>query len=128
TGLNGPDGATGSQIIFGLAGADTINGGQGPDVIYAGDGTDTIIQVGSTGNRDFVDGGAGVDTYQLQGVAATETFTIYSRAEAIAAMAGGTLAANGSATLNAATEIVIARNGTLIAELDNIEEIRVNSF
>lgn len=128
TSLNGPDGAAGSQIIFGLAGADVINGGLGPDVIDAGDGSDTIIQVGSTGNRDFVNGGAGVDTYQVQGVTASETFTIYSRAEAVAAIAGGTLSANAGAALNANTEIVVARNGMLIAELDNIEEIRVNSF
>jgi Ca2+-binding RTX toxin-like protein len=128
TALNGAAGANGSQIVFGLAGADTINGGAGRDIINAGDGSDTIIQTGSTGNRDFVDGGAGVDTYQVQGVTASETFTIYSRAEALAAIEGQSLTVNAGATLNANTEIVVARNGVLIAELDNIEEIRVNSF
>ena len=118
--LNGATGAAGSQAVFGLAGVDTINGGAGDDYLDAGDGDDTINQTGSTGGRDFVDGGAGVDTYQLNGAAGAETFTIYSRAAATAAIAGLALAAS--------TEIVIARNGVVIAELDNIEEIRVNTM
>src|SRR5690606_29642980 len=48
------------------------------------------------------------------------SFTIYTRTAAMAAIAGLALAAN--------TEIVIARNGLVIAELDNIEEIRVNTL
>src|SRR5690606_1559586 len=81
---------------------------------------DTITQTGGTGGRDFVDGGEGVDTYQLNGVAGPETFTIYTRAAGTAAIAGLAMAAT--------TEIVIARNGLVIAELDNIEEIRVNTM
>lgn len=120
TGLNGNNGASGSQVIFGMGGNDTINGGAGNDIIYAGAGNDTITQTGGTGGRDFVDGGAGVDTFQLNGVAGPETFIIYTRAAATAAIAGLVLAAS--------TEIVIARNGFVIAELDNIEEIRVNTL
>ncbi len=118
--LNGISGAAGSQIIFGMNGADTINGGGGNDIIYAGGGNDTITQTSGTGGRDFVDGGAGIDTYQLNGVAGPENFTIYTRAAAVGAIAGLVLATN--------TEIVIARNGLVIAELDNIEEIRVNTL
>lgn len=118
--LNGINGANGSQAIFGLGGADTINGGAGDDYIDAGEGNDTITQTGSTGGRDFVDGGAGTDTYQVNGAAGAETFTVYSRAAALAAISGLALASS--------TEIVIARNGAVIAELDNIEEIRVNSL
>ena len=120
SGLNGNNGASGSQIVFGLGGNDTINGGSGDDIIYAGSGNDTITQVSGTGGRDFVDGGAGTDTYQLNGSTGAESFTIYTRSAAMAAIAGLTLAAN--------TEIVIARNGLVIAELDNIEEIRVNTL
>lgn len=113
-------GAAGSQIIFGLEGADAINGGAGSDVIVAGDGDDTVTQIGSAGGVDIVDGGAGADTYQLNGSTGAESFTIYSRAAALDAFAGLALAAN--------TEIVVARNNAVIAELDNIEEIRVNTL
>lgn len=119
--LNGVGGATGSQVVFGMGGADSINGGAGNDIIIAGAGNDTITQNGSTGGRDLVDGGVGVDTYHLNGdAAAPEIFTIYTRSAAMSAMAGLVLAAN--------TEIVIARNGAVIAELDNIEEINVNTL
>ena len=118
--LNGANGANNSQAVFGFAGIDTINGGAGNDLILGGAGNDTITQTGSTGGRDIVDGGSEIDTYQLNGVAGAETFTIYSRAAALAAIAGLTLSAN--------TEIVIARNGAVVAELDNIEEIRVNTL
>lgn len=121
--LNGANGAAGSQAVFGFAGNDSINGGAGNDIINGGDGTDTITQTGATGGRDLVDGGAGTDTYVLAGNATVETFRIYARAEALAA---------GITGLNANTEIVITRNGTnnasIIAELDNIEEINVNAL
>ncbi|RTZ41695.1 type I secretion C-terminal target domain-containing protein [Candidimonas sp. SYP-B2681] len=121
TNLNGGSmGASGSQIVFGMGGNDTINGGTGDDIIYGGTGNDTITQTGSSGGRDFVDGGTGVDTYRLNGSTGTETFTIYSRAAAVTTFAG--------LLLNANTEVVVARNGTVIAELDNIEEIFVNSL
>ena len=118
--LNGTNGTAGSQAIFGLGGADSVNGGAGDDYVDAGAGDDTITQLGSTGGRDFVDGGAGTDTYVLNGAAGAETFVVYSRAAAVSAIAGLSLAAN--------TEIVIARNGAVIAELDNIEEIRINTL
>ncbi|WP_424630077.1 peroxidase family protein [Bradyrhizobium sp. SYSU BS000235] len=114
------DGTTGNNIIVGDGTNSAFNGLAGDDIIFAGGGTDTITQTGSTGGRDFVDGGAGVDTYQLNGAAGAETFVIYSRAAAIAAFAG--------LVLNDLTEIVITRNGSVIAELDNIEEIRVNTL
>lgn len=123
--LNGANGAAGSQAVFGFAGNDAINGGAGNDIINGGDANDTITQTGATGGRDLVDGGAGNDTYVLLGVTTgpVETFRIYARAAAEAAGISG---------LNANTEIVITRNGTnnasIIAELDNIEEINVNAL
>jgi Ca2+-binding RTX toxin-like protein len=123
-------GGNGSQAIFGLAGNDTLNGqgasdilvgGEGNDLINGGNGDDWIFQVGATDGHDIINGGAGVDTYTLSGVnGQAETFNIYARAAAISAGFG--------TGLNANTEIVITRNGTVIAELNDVEEIRVNSL
>ena len=121
-GLGGNDtlnGGTGDDILDGGDGNDTLNGGAGTDVISAGAGNDTIIQL-STDGRDLISGGAGTDTYRLNGVAGAETFTIYTRAAALGAITGLSLAAD--------TEIVVARNGSVIAELSGIEEIEVNTL
>ena len=117
------NGNGGNDILNGSGGVDTINGGAGNDRINGGAQNDTITQL-STDGRDIVDGGANTDTYVLNGVADPESFRIYSRT--------AFLAANPAAVLQPLTEIVITRNGTdaasVIAELDNIEEIRVNTF
>ncbi|MFJ5368685.1 peroxidase family protein, partial [Bosea sp. CER48] len=81
---------------------------------------DTVVwAVGD--DRDLVDGGANTDTFVVNGDGSSETYRVYSRAAALAA--GLAIAAN--------TEIVITRNGTnngsIIAELDNIEEIVINT-
>jgi Calx-beta domain/RTX calcium-binding nonapeptide repeat (4 copies) len=124
-GLGGDDtlfGQFGNDTLNGGFGNDTLNGGVGADTINGGDGDDLIVQ-GSIDGRDFVDGGVGSDTFQLNGTAAAETFRIYTRVAALAA---------GITGLNANTEIVITRNGTnnasIVAELDNIEEITVNTL
>jgi Ca2+-binding RTX toxin-like protein len=128
-------GGNGSQILVGGAAAETFNGGAGNDVILAGGGDDTITQT-STDGRDIVDGGANTpgggagtgDTYVLNGVVGAETFTIY----AITAGQNAGLAASLGTTFQANTEIVITRTvglvTTVVAELDNIEEIRINSL
>ena len=121
--VNNPlNGGAGQQAIFGFNGNDVLNGGAGNDIVHGGDGNDMLVQ-GATDGRDVIDGGVGNDTYQLNGVAGAETFRIYTRAEAIAA---------GIAGLSATTEIVVTRNGTttasVIAELDNIEEITINAL
>ena len=116
--LNG--GAT-SDAIFALAGNDTINGAAGNDLIYANGGIDQITQASATGGRDFVDGGADEDTFTITTDTTTaEAFVIYTRAAALSAIPG--------LTLNANTEIVITRNGTVMSELDNIEEIIVSTL
>ena len=129
--VNGPAGQAGSQVVFGLGGADTLFGGDGSDIlvsgfgndtVFGGDGDDFIYQRTDETGRDIVDGGGGTDTYILAGNADVETFRIYTRVEAIAA---------GITNIAANTEIVITRNGTnnasIIAQLDNIEEIKINS-
>jgi Ca2+-binding RTX toxin-like protein len=112
----------GADRLDGGAGDDTLNGGLGNDQVLGGIGNDLIVQ-GSADGRDLIDGGAGADTYRLTGTAAAETFRIMTRAEAVLA---------GITGLAGATEIVITRNGTdtasVIAELDNIEEIEIDSL
>jgi Ca2+-binding RTX toxin-like protein len=117
----------GSNILVGSGSGNSFDGGTGNDIIFAGGGDDTIVwnanNNGATDGRDFVDGGAGtLDRFVVTGSIAAETFVVYARAEAIAA---------GITGLKADTEIVITRTvgGTtsVIAELDNIEEITINT-
>ncbi|GJD96086.1 peroxidase family protein [Methylobacterium iners] len=119
----GNTGTGGADIVAGNNNGNDLNGGAGNDRVFGAGGADTITQT-STAGRDFVDGGAGVDTYELAGVGGPETFRIYSRA--------AWLGISGNAVSNANTEIVVTRNGTgnanVVAELDNIEEIRVNAL
>jgi hypothetical protein len=128
------NGGAGSQAIFGGAGNDTITGALGDDIVIGGagddnlrggNGSDWFFQIGATDGRDMVRGGnnAGmVDTYVLAGVAGAETFNIYTREAYLDANPGAVLVGGPD------TEIVITRNGTVIAELDGIEEIKVNSL
>ncbi|GAU86159.1 hemolysin-type calcium-binding region [Bosea sp. BIWAKO-01] len=125
------NGGANADIILGHGGADTLNGLGGTDLLVGGLGNDTVN--GGAGNdevlvrvgdgRDFIDGGANTDTVHIMGDASAETYRIYARVDAIAA---------GITVLNANTEIVITRNGTdsasVIAELDNIEEIVINGL
>ena len=115
-------GEAGDDMIGGGAGIDTISGGAGNDILYGQDGDDVIIQTGLTDGRDLINGGAGVDTWQLN-AGAGEEYTIFTRAEALAA---------GITGIEITTEIVVTLNGTdnasIIAELDNIEEIVIDSI
>ncbi|WP_304363992.1 peroxidase family protein [Paracoccus albicereus] len=129
-GLGGNDvlnGGDGQDQLDGGAGNDVLNGGAGDDLVIGGAGTDTIVQ-GSADGRDFVEGGGGTDTYRLNGTTEAETFTVY-------AMSGGQnagLAASLGTSFQASTEIVITRTvggiTTVVAELDNIEEIQINTL
>jgi Ca2+-binding RTX toxin-like protein len=126
------DGTTAANILVGGDTANTFDAGTGDDIILAGGGNDTILWNANNANatsnnnsdgRDVVDGGAGtIDTFIVTGSNAAEAYRIYSRAEANAA---------GLTVRNPDTEIVITRGGTtnafIIAELDNIEEIVVNT-
>ncbi len=96
----------------------------GNNYLSGGNGDDLFFQNAMKTGVDFFDGGAnGVagDTYELRSNdPVAETFDIYT-----AAYWTGTL---GNALGNASTEIVVTKNGTVLAELDNIEEIIINSF
>jgi Ca2+-binding RTX toxin-like protein len=121
------NGGGGNDTINAGDGSDTVSGGTGNDTILAGTGNDTIIwnAAGATDGFDLVNGEAGgTDTFIVNGAVGTaETFRIYERTAAIAA---------GVPVSGATTEIVITRTvgqtTTVVAELDNIEEISVNGL
>jgi Ca2+-binding RTX toxin-like protein len=130
------------DILVGDGASSTFDAGTGDDIVFGGGGDDTIVwnanTFGSTDGHDFVDGGSNTaigDRAVITGNNSSETFRIYSNTddwdnnalngiESSAAHAGLT-------GLNASTEIVITRtvgNSTsVIAELDNVEEITINT-
>jgi Ca2+-binding RTX toxin-like protein len=134
-------GTAGDDIITGSLGANTLGGGAGNDIINY---NVTTFLGGLTSGRDIINGGTnadgnpainfdtGSDTFILNGSTAAETFKIMTRTEALLRIPG--------LTLNATTEIVITRQAgntisatnfgglAVLAELDNIEEIQVNTL
>lgn len=116
-------GSTGRDIIIGNGAASTIDGGAGDDLIYAGAGNDVIMWYsnagGTTDGHDFVDGGDGSDTFTIEGNASAENFRILTTAAALL---------EGFVPTNAATEIFVIRNGVVVAELDNVEELIINTL
>ncbi|MDB5638306.1 MAG: hypothetical protein JWP51_3214 [Bradyrhizobium sp.] len=124
-------GATnGNDTLTGTNANNTIIGLQGNDTINALGGDDTIIWNANvsapTDGMDVVNGGTeGIagDTFVVNGNADAETYTIYTKAAA--ALAGFGSLAN--------TEIVITRAvgaspAVVIAQLAEIEEIRINGY
>ncbi len=109
-----------ANILIGDINGSEFDAGGGNDVILAGDGDDTITWNAGDG-RDFVDGqanGLAGDHFIVNGDNSNtnpENFEIWSAA---AYTPGG---------LRADTEIVVTRNGAIVAEIDNIEEITINS-
>ncbi|WGV17352.1 peroxidase family protein [Fuscovulum ytuae] len=130
-------GGGGNDRIFADAGADTISGGLGNDTINAGNGNDTIHWFAGHG-VDVVNGqGGNLDTFVVHGNDEVETFRIYAVAlnDATTPRANVTNRSNLEqigVTLLANTEIVITRvvGGveTVVAQLDNIEEITINTL
>jgi Ca2+-binding RTX toxin-like protein len=140
--INGGDG---NDIIFGNGGSDALSGGTGDDTISYTVTTSGGQNPTITSGRDFIDGGtttvdvnnrdSGSDTFILNGATGGETFKIMTRAEALLHLSSADIL-----LLNANTEIVITRqtgngvsatnfaNMVVLAELDNIEEIRVNTL
>ena len=153
---NAINGATGffnssrSEILIGGSGNDTIIGGGGNDTVNGGAGDDRIVwnvanpifgfELSSDGH-DIVDGGTtatsagrdtGSDRFVVNGNNTTEAFAIYSNTDDWDNNAGNGIVSSaahaGLTGLNANTEIVITRNGNVIAELSHIEEITVNTL
>ncbi|MEQ1613139.1 MAG: peroxidase family protein, partial [Hyphomicrobiaceae bacterium] len=137
-GFGGADvmnGLGGADALLGGAGNDTITGGVGNDAVSGGAGDDTIIW-GVTSpagiipaindGRDVVHGGTGgTDTFVINGNSQDEVYRVYARADwlAVPNVLPTQIAAN--------TEIIVTRSGTgnlsVIAELDEIEEIVINT-
>ncbi|WOD12976.1 peroxidase family protein [Pseudomonas sp. NyZ704] len=129
------DGGDGDDLLFGQAGDDTLEGGAGNDDLNGGAGNDVLsggagndVLFGSAGDdlliteadggRDILDGGNQFDTAEIRGSAdVAESFEILDRTNA---------QARGVTGLAAGTEIVILRNGLVMAELANIEEIVID--
>lgn len=132
------DGTTGDNILVGSSGASTFDGGTGDDIVLAGDGGDTIVWNangnGATDGHDFVDGGAGTDTFDINTRAGTtESYRVYTVAAAL--NGANAIAGLTAADLKPGTEIIITRTtgggavsaDSIIAELDNVEEIRIGN-
>lgn len=111
------EGGAGNDDLNGGGGNDVLNGGAGDDVLFGSAGDDLLITE-ADGGRDTLDGGNQVDTAEIRGNAdEAESFAILDRANALA---------QGFTDLATGTEIVIVRNGEVMAELANIEEIVID--
>ncbi|QNI02547.1 heme peroxidase [Halomonas sp. SH5A2] len=110
-------GGAGNDNLNGGGGDDVLNGGAGDDVLF-GSAHDDLLITEADGGRDILDGGNHIDTAEIRGSAdEAETFAILDRANA---------EARNFTNLAAGTEIVIVRNGLVMAELANIEEIVID--
>lgn len=58
-------GGAGNDQLYGEDGNDRMSGGYGDDMLFGGAGSDTLIFGRGDGSRDFGDGGAGNDTFQI---------------------------------------------------------------
>ncbi|MBZ9799559.1 peroxidase family protein [Mesorhizobium sp. ES1-4] len=144
TTISGNDGFLGlvprNEILVGGSGNETLDGNRGDDIILAGGGDDTVVWNATTffgidvlDGHDIVDGGANGptgDRFVVTGNNTAETFAIYSNTDHwdgnISSVSSAVHA--GFTGLNVNTEIVVTRNGTIIAELDNVEEITINTL
>ena len=123
--LSGGDDA---DRLNGNGGADTLLGDAGDDIVNGGNGDDLIIwNVGD--GRDLIDGGDHAtigDTFEINGTGLGETYRFYAITAPIAAAA-----AAGLGPFAITTEIVVTFNDgsgeAVIAELDNVEEIVINT-
>lgn len=121
--LNGNEG---NDLLFGGGGNDSLNGGAGNDLLVGGEGSNVLS--GGTGDdtmmrgvgdgADQMDGGEGYDTVKVVGDSSAEMYAIYTRDEAVSE---GIIDAD-----DTDTEIVITRNGTTIAQMQNVEEIVID--
>ncbi|TPK92269.1 hypothetical protein FJ934_20890 [Mesorhizobium sp. B2-4-12] len=113
-----------------LTGSSSLNiVGNSANNVLVGNGGNNIFTWNALGGRDTIDGGSGSgDTFVVNGNASAETFDIYAMTDGqnagLASLLGTSFATD--------TEIVITRTvsgvTTVAAELDNIDEITVNTL
>ena len=122
------NGTGAGEILLGSVTGSTFNAAGGNDTVLGGTGNDTINWAVGDG-RDVVNGGAaGTDTFVVNGNGVAEVYRVFAKADAIAA---------GLTGLTADSDIVITRNvngvggavtnANIVAELDEIEEIVINT-
>ncbi len=112
----GGQGTARDETLVAIQGGGKLAGLGGDDILIGSSGDD-CFQWNVGDGRDTVDGGAEThaDVMEIHGDGTAETFDIYSNAEAVAQISYA-----GDA------EIVVARNGTIIAELTEIEDIVID--
>ena len=128
--------AAGNDTINALGGNDTINGGAGNDTISGGSGNDTVNGMRATHSSERQccrsdgwsrcgprrqEGGLG-DTFVINGNASSGKSTGSTPAQAFDDVPG-----NNRNAINAATEIIVTRNGTTMHRLSRNSEDRGNS-
>jgi T1SS-143 domain-containing protein len=113
-------GGSGNDRIFGGDGDDTLYGNAGDDIIDAGAGDDSIVYAVGDG-RDIIDGGTegagGHDLLTIEGASAKEDYVIWTRAAYNAAHGGG---------YHGVSEILVTINGSIVAEVNEIEDIAIH--
>nr|WP_298681826.1 calcium-binding protein [uncultured Dongia sp.] len=73
------NGKGGDDLLFGGAGNDALTGGTGNDQLFGEAGNDRFLwQVGD--GKDIVDGGAGIDTAEINGGNTSDQFVVMSQA------------------------------------------------
>ncbi|WP_188517760.1 peroxidase family protein [Alsobacter metallidurans] len=137
-------GTNNNDVLMDSGTAHTISGGRGDDIVFAGAGDDTITWTASgsvthigpltiplvgVDGHDYIDGGLGTDTFVLNSTVTGNDPTAQANANVAEVFDIYTRAAAGTqfGVLNAATEIVVTRNGVVAAELANVEELRINT-
>jgi Ca2+-binding RTX toxin-like protein len=147
--IDGNDSTNTPDILVGDGANSIFDGGTGNDIIFAGAGNDTIVwnvsNGGTTDGHDFADGGSNTatgDTFTVNGNNSDEVFRVYSNTDDWDNNATNGIVSSaahaGLTGLNANTEIVVTRNtngvggavttANIIGELDNIEEIQINTL
>ncbi len=66
-----------NDTVAGFTGNDTIDAGTGSDTVTGDEGNDRVVVGGNLSINDFYDGGAGLDTIQLTGVAGGAEYVPY---------------------------------------------------
>ena len=102
-----------ADIVVGTADADALTGGALDDLIFAGGGDD-MIRWNAGDGRDFVDGGAGTDTFRVVSGTVEELNLAAARTRFQ------------DLVFRDDTETVVVQNNAVIAELKGVERVEFN--
>ena len=114
------NGNTSAEILVGGEGADVIKAGGGADNVYAGNGNDTVIVNSSnltqllTSTPDtWIDGGAGSNTFRLDGTSLTLDLTHATLGPRVTNFSNFDISGSGANILTLNVSDVLASNTTL---------------